>query len=276
LDNRVVVNEKGEVVPDHTYRDNDYVGVGNGVATRDGLGVVTDDGLGVVTDDENLEGEMYAALEDGIVPTEDLLQGDGYGLGDEEGIGTDDGVGDDANNDALNENAADQNLDNQNQAQDQAQNQDNQNPDNQNQNNQDQAQNRDDTPKEQVSIPENASATGDLSWLKGCWNYRSTRYNSRTSAPLTYSYCFDDNGNATVKITQSDSDGKTTDTCITKAQAAMIGNNLVIDDLGLPMCEGGGTYRSSVITCVPGDKRTECKIKQDGVAGQDDAEIYKG
>ncbi|MDR2350418.1 MAG: hypothetical protein LBF41_07360 [Deltaproteobacteria bacterium] len=126
-----------------------------------------------------------------------------------------------------------------------------------------------------VDIPEDAKTTGDVSWLSGCWNYDTKLYNLRTKAPLTHTYCFDDKGNADVRVRELDERGNVTDTCLSKAQARILDGNLVIRELGIPICEEGGAYRSSTITCVPGDSRTECQIEQDGVAGKESAEIYK-
>ncbi|MDR1081937.1 MAG: hypothetical protein LBQ79_13500 [Deltaproteobacteria bacterium] len=114
-----------------------------------------------------------------------------------------------------------------------------------------------------VDIPDSARQSGDVTFLNGCWNSRASLYNRRTRAPLNYRYCFKD-GQGRVAIQVQDGSGRTVDNCAGSATARMQDGKLVIQDNGQPVCEEGGTYRSTTITCTPGDTRTECSMQQEG------------
>ncbi|MDR2459346.1 MAG: hypothetical protein LBE38_00980 [Deltaproteobacteria bacterium] len=132
-----------------------------------------------------------------------------------------------------------------------------------------------DTQAEQVQIPQGAQATGDVSWLEGCWTSKSNLYNERTQAPLLYTYCFNENGRANVRIEERDANGNLVESCLTVAQAQMLEGRLVIDGQGIPICEEGGSYRSANVVCTPGEEDTECVIEQDGLEGHDNFQFSR-
>jgi hypothetical protein len=120
-------------------------------------------------------------------------------------------------------------------------------------------------PQDQVQIPDTARDSGDVSFLDGCWNSRSNLYNLRTRTPLNYQYCFED-GKGRVAIQAQDDQGNTVDNCSGTATARMENGKLVIQEDGRPVCEEGGTYHASTITCTPkdGQESAECGIQQEG------------
>jgi hypothetical protein len=126
-----------------------------------------------------------------------------------------------------------------------------------------------------VEIPESARQTGDVSWLQGCWNSRSNLYNLRTGEPVQYEYCFDGNGQGRFAIQVQDAQGNDVDNCVGTARARIVDGRLVIQEDGRPVCEEGGTYYSSTITCTPGDERTECSIQQEGSTGDANSDFSR-
>ena len=121
-------------------------------------------------------------------------------------------------------------------------------------------------PDENLTIPENALENNDFSFLAGCWASKSDELSrASTNQPIVYIYCFDEKGQASVRLEEKDAQGRHLDTCRTTATAEASGNKLVIKQNGPTMCGKGGGYSRATATCEPSQASgVECRFEQDG------------
>ena len=115
-----------------------------------------------------------------------------------------------------------------------------------------QAQNRD------LTIPEDAARTGDLSFLNGCWNSYTTLKNIQTGEPVTMVYCFSGNGQGELRIREQDGE-----LCRAPARAGFDGGRLTIKSAGDINCPSGRGYFSTDVGCDPlADGNVSCRGEQ--------------
>ena len=106
-----------------------------------------------------------------------------------------------------------------------------------------------------LEIPENAQ---ELGFLEGCWNAKIGLKNRQTGQPVTVEYCFDQNGNGTVNITERDRSGKIIQKCTGSARAIVQGNDLQINDDGA-QCPDGKIFGGNSVICRNNQQQAQCK-----------------
>jgi hypothetical protein len=116
-----------------------------------------------------------------------------------------------------------------------------------------------------LNIPEEATENNDFSFLEGCWNSVSDLVNAKTNKPLIYIYCFDKNGQASVRIDEKDAQGRPIDTCRTTATAEFNEKQLVIRQMSGARCNKEGAYAPVTVHCAPGPEgAAECQFRDIG------------
>lgn len=113
---------------------------------------------------------------------------------------------------------------------------------------------------EELSIPEEASATESLEFLEGWWTSTSELFNVNTGAPVVIEYKFDADGEGRSWIIEP------SQKCEAPARAEFRNGRLFILQLREPACPDGSFYSRSETECTAGEGgRAACVAKQERV-----------
>lgn len=125
---------------------------------------------------------------------------------------------------------------------------------------------------EELTIPEDAPRSGDLSFLQGCWNNETGIFSQKTREPLNIEYCFDANGRGRSTIIERNGHRCSTDSVARFDDAG----KLVIEDLGNMQCGGGRYYYKHRASCASTDGgRAKCDGLQPEVGTRFNATIKR-
>lgn len=109
-------------------------------------------------------------------------------------------------------------------------------------------------PDEDLTIPDDAKKSGDLSFLKGCWNNTTGLFNAKTKEPVVIEYCFDANGKG--RSTVIETSGRR---CSAPSSARFDeSGKLVIEDQDHMRCPGGGNYTKNRVDCTSEGGQAKC------------------
>lgn len=127
-------------------------------------------------------------------------------------------------------------------------------------------------PDEELTIPEDAPRSGDLSFLQGCWNNETGIFSQKTREPLNIEYCFDANGRGRSTIIERNGQR-----CSTASVARFDdAGKLVIEDLDNLRCGGGRYYYKHRANCTSTDGgRARCDGVQPEVGTRFNATIKR-
>ncbi|MBQ4133233.1 MAG: hypothetical protein IJD04_05815 [Desulfovibrionaceae bacterium] len=115
-----------------------------------------------------------------------------------------------------------------------------------------------------LEIPENPD---NMQFLNGCWDAPTGLMNIDTRQPVIVEYCFENNGQGKIRITELDKNGKPMFNCDGPARARLEDDRLVIEDGGA-VCPNGNGYHSNQVLCYKDrNGNTVCTGRSRGGSG---------